>query len=70
MMQESYSNNFITKPREELIKIEVGLKNMPARMSSSALAKIPDNLRNAAFKVVDLFLQVSVNIYFASFEWK
>lgn len=36
---------------------------MPAHMSSSALAKIPDNWRKAARKVIYLVLQVSIHIY-------
>ena len=35
MMHKLYSNNFVAKTEEELIKIEIGLNNLPACMSSS-----------------------------------
>ena len=55
--------DFVTNFSGEMIKIEGKPLNMPARMSSSALAKISDIFRKAARKVLDLVVQVSLNNY-------
>ena len=55
LIQKLYFNNFVAKSEVELIKIEGRSLSMPAGMSSYAIAKIPDNLRQAARKDVVSF---------------
>ena len=54
-----YSNNFVAKTVEELIKKKTKkeLKNMATRMFSSAMANLPVNCREAARKDVILFCE-------------
>lgn len=60
--QKLYTNNLVAKTEEELINFEDRTVNMFTRMSSSAMAQIPDNFLKAARKIVDLFSQESFTI--------